>query len=31
MLVYCHNHDEWDNSAGKLKEWLQDKRPVNGV
>lgn len=31
ILSYCHDHDEWDHSAKKLKELLSSKGPVNGI
>ena len=32
MLVYCHNHDEWEHSKKKLEEWLLNGAKVsNGV
>ena len=31
MLLYCHNHDEWEKSREKLEESLQDRHKVNGV
>ena len=31
MLVYCHNFDEWANSAEKLEEHLKAKANVNGA
>ena len=30
MLKYCHSFDEWDNSKGKLNEWLQDGEKATG-
>lgn len=31
MLLYCHNHDEWENSQQKLEEYLKAKKAENGV
>lgn len=31
MLLYCHNFDEWQNSAEKLEEHLKAKAGANGA
>ena len=31
MLLYCHNFDEWQNSAEKLEEHLRAKEAMNGT
>ena len=31
MLVYCHNFDEWQNSAEKLEGHLKAKADMNGT
>ena len=30
MLLYCHDFDEWQNSAEKLEEHLRAKAGTNG-
>jgi 2-polyprenyl-6-methoxyphenol hydroxylase-like FAD-dependent oxidoreductase len=31
MLLYCHNFDEWQNSAEKLEEHLKAKAGTSGT